>query len=100
MSTHFLTPVPPADWRKRAACIGYDPELWFPNSKVYAPADTAVAVNVCNQTCPVRRRCLDFAIDNGIKHGIYGGRTPEQRTSIERRRKRFRWPPRRRGEGS
>ena len=96
MSTHFLEPTPPADWRKRAACLHNDPELFFPVG--YATdADrwqAEEAKTVCRH-CPVRRDCLNYAIDKGIKHGIYGGRTPDERDKVKRRRRRRRWPMRR-----
>lgn len=96
--TAFLSPIPKDDWRERAGCLGYDPEWWFPSGKIYSPADTAAAVDICDNLCPVRRECLDFAIHNGIGHGIYGGKTPEERDKIKRRRRRQRWIPRRKGQ--
>jgi len=36
------------------------------------------ALSLCNQ-CSVQQACLEYAIENNVEHGIYGGRTPEQR---------------------
>lgn len=33
---------------------------------------------VC-RTCPVREKCLDFAVKNNMKYGIWGGLNPVQR---------------------
>lgn len=38
--------------------------------------------------CPVREACLDKAISNGEQHGIWGGLTPEERTSLRRKKSR------------
>lgn len=38
------------------------------------------------KTCPTRSRCLDYAIANGDEHGIWGGRTHD-----ERRKTRLLW---------
>lgn len=29
--------------------------------------------------CPVRKECLQFAIDNSINHGMFGGSMPKER---------------------
>jgi WhiB family redox-sensing transcriptional regulator len=48
----------------------------------------AKAKAVC-ESCPVRTRCLDYALRNSIKHGIWGGLDEEQR--VRERRRRARW---------
>ena len=72
----------PRTWRDRAACRTADPDLFFPVSAAsHAQADTARARAVC-ASCPVRSRCLDFALTTRQAHGIWGGRTPEERSSM------------------
>lgn len=71
------------DWRDRAACRDEDPELFFPVSDVGPGArQTAEAKTVCGR-CPVRRECLDFALDNGLDYGIFGGTTERERREIK-----------------
>lgn len=36
------------------------------------------AVEMCLY-CPVQYECHEYAIDNKIEHGVWGGSTPEQR---------------------
>lgn len=69
-------------WRARAACRGADPNLFFPERG----ESTAAAKAVCNG-CPVASECLDYALDAGEKHGIYGGKSEKERRSIRRRRR-------------
>lgn len=47
------------------------PDTWNKKNRVEARA-------VCNQ-CPVRKACLDWAIDQHEECGMYGGLTPRQR---------------------
>jgi hypothetical protein len=37
-------------------------------------------IELC-QTCPVRQECHDYAVTNEIWHGIWGGKTPNERAS-------------------
>ena len=78
---------PGPDWRTRAACLGRDPELFFPHPSDRDGEDEAVAV--CWQ-CPVEADCLADAMDaetyrlTSDRHGIWGGKTPQQRYAIYR----------------
>lgn len=63
-----------AYWYLEARCTEVDQELFFPE-----PGRTADnARSVCAR-CPVRQPCLQFALDNRIDHGIFGGLTPTER---------------------
>lgn len=73
------------DWRHDAACRDDDPELFFPISEFGPGArQTAEAKAVCAR-CPVRERCLDHAVDNGLDFGIFGGATESERRDLLRR---------------
>jgi WhiB family transcriptional regulator, redox-sensing transcriptional regulator len=72
------------DWRHRAACRDNDPELFFPVTEEGPGADqVARAKSVCAR-CPVRDRCLSFAIENGLDHGVFGGATATERRRLAR----------------
>lgn len=53
-------------WKLDAACRNVDPETW------YDPAQVTAAKKVCAD-CPVRERCLTFALDVAEPWGVWGG---------------------------
>jgi len=78
-----------ADWRGLALCQGMETDTFFPESAAGALADIAEVKKVCAR-CPVRSPCLNFAADQGIDHGIWGGLTETERRSIKLRQVRNR----------
>jgi WhiB family redox-sensing transcriptional regulator len=57
-------------------CQIEDASLWFPTT---GPAPRAKALCA---GCPNRQPCLDFALDNGITEGIFGGTSPAERRAM------------------
>ncbi|TDV47776.1 transcription factor WhiB [Actinophytocola oryzae] len=75
------------DWRDRAACRDADPELFFPVSDMGPGArQIADAKAVCGR-CPVRTQCLDYAVETGLDHGVFGGTTERERRELIRRQR-------------
>ena len=77
-------------WQDRAACNGMDMRLFFGRAGEPRPEREnreAKAKAVC-KSCPVRAQCLDDALRNSIKHGIWGGLNEEERARERRRRSR------------
>lgn len=68
-------------WQASAACDGLDPELFFPERG----ESTAKAKAVC-AACPVREQCLEYALTNGEKFGIWGGLSERERRRLRRER--------------
>jgi WhiB family redox-sensing transcriptional regulator len=67
------------DWRERATCRHADPELFFPPGPAGpALAQIEEAKRIC-RSCPVRARCLDWALASGFDYGIWGGATEDER---------------------
>lgn len=64
-------------FQDQAACTPADEALFFSElaSKV------ARAKAIC-ATCPVASKCLDFAIQDNIEFGIFGGYTPSERKAL------------------
>ncbi len=69
-------------WRNRAACRGVDPDIFYPASDEEAEAAKAV----CGQ-CPVRQPCLEYALANRERDGVWGGATERERRRILRQRR-------------
>ncbi|MEU0071118.1 WhiB family transcriptional regulator [Streptomyces sp. NPDC006332] len=72
------------EWLRRAACVGMDPEVFFPVGTT-GPAlrDIAAAKQVCAR-CPVIPECLAFALDCGQTSGVWGGTCEEERDALLR----------------
>ena len=68
-------------WQMFANCLGVDPDLFFPERG----ASTKEAKAVC-QGCVVREDCLEYALANGEKVGIWGGLSERERRRIRRQR--------------
>jgi WhiB family redox-sensing transcriptional regulator len=71
-------------WLVDAACIGVDPEIFFAetNGKFSTPR-TKQAIKVC-EDCPVRKKCLAWALETGDGFAVLGGMTPMQRARHRR----------------
>lgn len=68
-------------WMKRAACKGMPTEVFFPEAGYNK--HKKLAEETC-RVCPVRLRCLDFALNNKISHGIWGGMAGGSRKKYRR----------------
>jgi WhiB family redox-sensing transcriptional regulator len=68
-------------WQDYANCRGADADLFFPERG----ASTRKAKAICN-ACEVKDDCLDFAIVNGEKFGIWGGMSERERRRVRRAR--------------
>lgn len=68
------------DWRLNAACWDIGSDMFFPE----VGDNARKAKQVC-QSCPVTAECLHFALENGVKAGIWGGLNYKERTRIRRR---------------
>lgn len=75
------------DWRHRAACRDEDPELFFPVSEVGPGAEQVARAKAVCARCPVRAECLEYALENGLDHGIFGGLTEQERRRLRTRQK-------------
>lgn len=77
------------DWRVHAACRRHDPMLWYPDYGSRGPgtaakkaAQDAAAKAICDR-CPVRRQCLQSAMERGERHGIWGGLNEDERKALK-----------------
>lgn len=69
-------------WRQRAACRGVDPDIFYPASD----EDADEAKGIC-AICPVREACLEYALVNRERDGVWGGATERERRRLVRQRR-------------
>jgi WhiB family redox-sensing transcriptional regulator len=65
-------------WLDQAACAKTNPDLFFPPRGVGRRSKHAQAAKEICAGCPVRRDCLQWALDND-EVGIWGGLTQRER---------------------
>lgn len=61
-------------------CQQTGPELWF---QEHGTSSYRIARSLCNR-CPVRVKCLDFALKNSEEFGMWGGLSPTERKLLRR----------------
>lgn len=83
-----------SDWRDEAACVNDPIPFDTPDPEDKGATKhrrEAQAVAVCMEKCKVRKECLDDALiheTQSTAYNIRGGKTPEERKAILRRRTR------------
>jgi WhiB family redox-sensing transcriptional regulator len=65
------------DWQDEALCKESDPEAFFPEKG----GSTKQAKAVCKR-CPITEKCLQYALDNDERYGIWGGKSERERRQI------------------
>ena len=70
-------------FRESGACNGMDPEIFYPR-RGDSPAS---AKQVCH-VCPVKRQCLEYALQTDERYGIWGGASEHERRQLKRERSR------------
>ena len=68
------------DWRERALCAQTDPEAFFPEKG----GSTREAKRTC-LACDVRVECLEYALANDERFGIWGGMSERERRRAQAR---------------
>ena len=66
-------------WLAEAKCLQADPETFFPEKG----GSTREAKRICQQ-CGVREECLDYALENDERFGIWGGLSERERRRQKR----------------
>ena len=67
-------------WQDRALCAQTDPEAFFPEKG----GSAREAKKVC-LTCEVRDDCLEYALMNDERFGIWGGLSERERRKLKKR---------------
>jgi WhiB family transcriptional regulator, redox-sensing transcriptional regulator len=81
-------PEPPPSsriaWRHRAACRGFDPNLFVPRVENHEQVTDAVAICA---GCDVSAECLVEALADPRLVGVWGGLTTQERRELRRERR-------------
>lgn len=66
-------------WQADSLCAQTDPEAFFPEKG----GSTREAKKIC-QSCEVRAQCLEYALENDERYGIWGGLSERERRKLRR----------------
>ncbi|MEO6653315.1 MAG: WhiB family transcriptional regulator [Ilumatobacteraceae bacterium] len=75
-------PPPRPEWMRRAACRGMT-HVMFPGQG----DDVRPAIAICHG-CPVAEPCLEYAVDNVERFGIWAGTADKERRRLRSQRRR------------
>ncbi|WP_278249995.1 WhiB family transcriptional regulator [Rathayibacter sp. SD072] len=67
-------------WQADSLCAQTDPEAFFPEKG----GSTRDAKKICT-SCEVRSQCLEYALENDERFGIWGGLSERERRKLRRR---------------
>jgi WhiB family redox-sensing transcriptional regulator len=70
-------------WMLEGRCRGADTREFFPSNGLGVEA----AQQICRE-CPVKEPCLEYALQNHIEQGVWGGASERERRRILRSRRR------------
>ncbi|MFB8751192.1 WhiB family transcriptional regulator [Streptomyces parvulus] len=71
--------TPDLDWQKEALCAQTGAEFFFPEPG----SSVRDAKRIC-ALCPIRPACLDFALSNDERFGVWGGLSEKERLELRR----------------
>ncbi|QAV69964.1 WhiB family transcriptional regulator [Salinibacterium sp. UTAS2018] len=67
-------------WQTDSLCAQTDPEAFFPEKG----GSTRDAKKICS-SCEVRSQCLEYALENDERFGIWGGLSERERRKLRKR---------------
>ena len=66
-------------WQADSLCAQTDPEAFFPEKG----GSTREAKRICS-TCEVKSQCLEYALQNDERFGIWGGLSERERRKVRK----------------
>ncbi|WP_103382363.1 WhiB family transcriptional regulator [Pseudonocardia dioxanivorans] len=79
MEAVFDRDIETEEWRQRALCAQTDPESFFPEKG----GSVREAKRIC-AGCEVRAECLEYALAQDERFGIWGGLSERERRPLRR----------------
>jgi WhiB family redox-sensing transcriptional regulator len=77
---HDVDEENPLAWQTDSLCAQTDPEAFFPEKG----GSTREAKKICG-SCEVRTSCLEYALENDERFGIWGGLSERERRKLRKR---------------
>ena len=74
-----MTRMETQPWASKAKCLQAEPDTFFPEKG----GSTREAKRICSG-CPVREECLEYALANDERFGIWGGMSERERRRLKR----------------
>jgi WhiB family transcriptional regulator, redox-sensing transcriptional regulator len=74
-----MLPIETLPWASKAKCLQAEPETFFPEKG----GSTREAKRIC-ALCEVREPCLEYALANDERFGIWGGLSERERRRLKR----------------
>lgn len=72
-----MTTAADLDWQAAGLCAQTDPEAFFPDKR-----GTALPARTVCFACDVRTECLEYALTNNERYGIWGGTSERERRRL------------------
>lgn len=69
-------------WRLQARCLDADPDAFFPPK-----GDNGLAAKKICASCPVIYECGEYALNNRMEEGVWGGMSGHELRIARRRRR-------------
>jgi WhiB family redox-sensing transcriptional regulator len=82
LSTAPHDPDSPTAWMADGNCRLHPPATFFPSDGVGVDRARKICAG-----CPVAERCLEYALEHHIEHGVWGGCSERERRRILKRRR-------------
>lgn len=74
-----MTEISTLPWGREAKCLEADPDSFYPEKG----GSTREAKRIC-ALCTVRDECLEYALANDERFGIWGGMSERERRKLKR----------------
>lgn len=77
---------------RQAKCVAFpanrDYDPWYVETEEESEDAKAICLGtIDNKLCPLLEQCLEFAMNNNERFGIWGGKTPEERAALRKERR-------------
>lgn len=79
-----IRPNETGNWEDDALCAQIGPEEFFPEKG----NSVQQAKKICER-CDVKPDCLQYALDNGVDSGVWGGLSAQERRRLKKRQEKL-----------